>query len=100
MTIKEIINNEFHSLTGQDLSSYELQVFYDFVDYYATPDWTLKDLRGAIGDFISECYDQHDNESPEYTLVEFWRFPMAKKEFLPDKTIITYRGNKSIEYIK
>lgn len=100
-----ILSNEFNRITGQDMSDYELTALKDYIDYYWEMDWTTTDIRVAVNDFVAECYTQNTdyNElcagAPEYTINDWWTFPFAAREYHPDRTVITYRGGTTTEYL-
>ena len=103
--LRTILNNEFNKLTGQELSDYEYTVLLDYLEYYYEADWDTRDLRGAVADFIDECYDRNEpsDEYPdvpftEYTIRGWWHFPMAKTTADGNKIITTYRGGSTWQY--
>ena len=103
--LRTILNNEFNKLTGQELSDYEYTVLLDYLEYYYECDWDARDLRGAVANFIDECYDHNEpsDEYPdapftEYTIREWWNFPMAKTTTDGNKIITTYRGGSTWQY--
>ncbi len=94
-----ILRNEFRRFSGQELTDYELTALKDFIDFYREEDWDAARLSAAVLDFLTDCYDMHDifdadYVGPEYTIRDWWKFPMAKHEFNGDTTVITYRGGK------
>lgn len=103
MTIlKQVLSNEFTRFTGQTLSDEEMQTMMDFVNYYREDNWKVKDLSDIVYSFIQECYDEHSDDpdwhDQEFTLKDWSMFPMAHREFLPDRTIISYRGGTKTIY--
>lgn len=101
---ESILRNEFRNFSGQELSDEEYTALLDYLEYYDDGEATAKDLHCMVGDFLEECYKQNEwnpdhPEDPEYVLLDWWLFPMAKREY-PDEhtTIITYRGCKMTSY--
>lgn len=96
--LETIIENEFRRVTGQDMSNYEIMVCMDYVEFYYGLDWTTEDLRASINDFVADCYEQ-DLAANTYTIRDWWEFPMAHREILSDRVVITYRGGRATQYI-
>lgn len=95
--IRTILNNEFNKLTGQELTGHEYTALMDYIEYYGMGDWDTTDLRGAVANFIEECYD-HDDKTGEYTILDWWKFPMATTIVDGNKVITTYRGCTTTTY--
>ena len=95
--IRTILNNEFNRLTGQELSDYEYTALIDYLNHYGELDWGTRDMRGAVANFIEECYG-HDDETGEYTILDWWKFPMATIAVDGNKVITTYRGGTTMTY--
>ena len=98
-----ILRNEFKKFSGQDLSDYELTALKDYIEWYGDDTWKMEDASTAVAGFLDECYDHHDiyaddYQGTEYTIRDWWEFPMAKIEGYEDRVEITYRGYKTIEY--
>lgn len=94
--IRTILNNEFNKLTGQELTGHEYTALMDYIEYYGMGDWDTTDLRGAVANFIEECYD-HDDETGEYTILDWWKFPMAVTTIENGVKITRYRGSTTRE---
>lgn len=94
-----ILRNEFKRFSGQDLTDYELTALKDFIDFYGEEDWDAARLSTAVLDFLNDCYEMHDifdenYTGPQYTILDWWEFPMAHREGNGDTIVITYRGGK------
>jgi hypothetical protein len=102
--IRTILNNEFNKLTGQELSDYEYTALIDYLNHYGELDWDTRDMRGAVADFINECYDKNElspyatEDQEEYTIKNWWEFPMATIAVDGNKVITTYRGGTTMTY--
>lgn len=94
--IRTILNNEFNRLTGQEPTGHEYTALMDYIEYYGMGDWDTRDLRGAVADFINECYD-HDPDAGTYEIKEWWKFPMAVTTVENGVKITRYRGGATRE---
>ena len=94
-----ILRNEFKQCTSRELSDFELTALKDFIEYYGDDTWEASDLHSAIYDFLDQCYTRSADKfgGLEYSIRDWWEFPMAKKEFQGNRTIITYRGGTMVE---
>ena len=95
-----ILRNEFKEITGRDMSNFELTALKDYIEFYGDDTWNLEDAHEAVTEFVETCYDtKYDFENgTQYTIHDWMTFPFAKREYFPDRTVITYRGGTTTIY--